>query len=175
MKDAPTIQDELWAALRWDGGSEAPLPEAREEAVRDLQRRLARIAYPLVPRGVPREDVVQAALLSVLRYARSHPTPPEKLDGFLYFRLRHVVGTFIREPGRGEVSLSEEHANSLFAAIVRPAEGLEQEELQAALRECAERLPPGQRDAWRLRYKEDQSDELAARTLGTGVNASARG
>jgi RNA polymerase sigma factor (sigma-70 family) len=129
-----------------------------------------RAARRLVGRKFELADVVQEALESTIRYARLRPHPPKSLDGFLHYRVLHVLKRLLRAPPPQD-SLDEDQILALADVIVRPTAALEEEEQRRALAECLEALTEARAAVWDRIYHAMMDDRTAARDLGITVNA----
>jgi RNA polymerase sigma factor (sigma-70 family) len=167
-QDATSIEATVWMHLRDTGGSGGG--EDRRQAIEELRSRVARIAARLVGRDLEVEDIVQETLASTLRYARGRPGPPQHLNGFLRFRILHVLRQALAGVHPG-LQLDEERVLELARVITRPTEALEEEELLVALAECVSELTGPRADAWRCTYDRGLSPRAAAEALGIAVNA----
>ena len=164
MEDYEQTDAELIESIRQTGGR-----DGLEALVRRHTGRVRSVVYPLVLNEADADDVTQEALLRALK----------GLDGFrsdaafttwLHRVALNTARNFLRSRNRRlrVLTLDETPEDIADASFRTPARETESEEMDHAIREAMESLPPEQRIALSLVVLQRLDEKEAARVAGCG-------
>lgn len=148
-----------WKALP---SNDPAVVEQLGDAVREVCRPVF-LRAPVAREAV--DELLAETVLSVWRFAKERGEPPASFRGFLKWRARSVLSSYVRDRRRLGHIEDLERVPEPASASQGPWAEATLGELRAALAACRKALNPSWRRSWRLRYDENLSvREIAART-----------
>lgn len=132
----------------------------------EIEPRLTRYAARLLGNADAAADVVQEAMLRLLRCAE--PPPEPRLAEWLFTVARNAALDVLRKEGRMK-PLSDEHAERVASTGPSPQAAAELAEDAGRLVRLMRLLPRGQQDVLRLRFQEQFSYKQIAGITGLTV------
>jgi RNA polymerase sigma-70 factor (ECF subfamily) len=146
-------------ALPADGDHVVPDAEALDELLRRFWHPLVAYVSRLLGDTESAEDVVQRAFIRL--WERKHAVPTgDAVRPFLYRVVRNLANNEWRRRQRQRSWLDEE--SLLLAPAVLPSQGVEEDELAAALAAAVEQLPRRRREVFVLsRYHSLSNSQIA--------------